>query len=184
MKNNLRKSSIPEKIFSFILESLDEGFFMLYNPRAVLSTCGDVESARNMLARKQKKARQISNKEFNRALKSLQKRNYLTCYAEGEKILIAMTQAGIEEALKRQIKQKRRKLKKQERVYVSFDIPEVTKSVRVALRRLLKESGFTMVQMSLWSSRRDVGKEFAKFIELIGAKKWIYVFIGSPITKK
>lgn len=181
MPRNLSPNSLPSQILSTLLSMVNDYFFLFEHPHAVLYTTGDIDGARQMLQRKERRLRTIEKRKFHRSLSRLQSQNYLKIREQGEQIYISLTDRGIQEGFKRAIIEKKKPLKKKQLCYVSFDVPESAKAVRSHLRRLLKEAGFIMVQLSLWSSTKDVGKEMAVFVSLIGATRWVHVFYATPI---
>ena len=70
------------------------------------------------------------------------------------------------------------------RVLVSFDIPKQENAVRVRLRYVLKDLGFNLVQQSLWSSDKDIGKIMRQLVFDLGAEKWVHVFEAKEIRLK
>lgn len=60
---------------------------------------------------------------------------------------------------------------------VSFDIPEDVRQLRNKLRNFLKKAGFTMVQRSVWATKKDVSELIRLLIDELGLTKWVTVFL-------
>lgn len=188
MPKGLRIGFLPATILYAVLNELGDTLFTMTRPSAVRYTGYDVEAARKMLERKERRYRQLGQTKYSQALGRLEKQNYLKLVQDGEKVLISLTDDGITLGLKRVICAQKKNLTRGQLCCVSFDIPQSAKDVRPLLRNLLKASGFIMLQQSLWCSRKDVTKQLAAFIRMIGAERWVYVFeadhIAPPVRKQ
>jgi DNA-binding transcriptional regulator PaaX len=182
MSKNIASNSIPSKIFDVLLSEADDLLFLFYHPHAVLRTVGNVESARNMLARKERNLQRIKKSEINQSIRRLKTQKLLRINKKGNEIYFFLTESGIKEGLKRSIHKKKQRLIGKRRCYISFDIPEQASSTRWALRKLLKDSHFKMIHLSLWSSEFDVGKEMAVLIKIMKAETWVHVFEARALT--
>lgn len=58
---------------------------------------------------------------------------------------------------------------------VLFDIPERKRSIRLLLRKKLKEWGFVQWQKSVWASKKNCTNELRRFIKQAGISKWVLV---------
>ncbi len=56
---------------------------------------------------------------------------------------------------------------------VFFDVPEQQRRIRDRLRAGLRHLGFSPLQRSVWATRRNVGKEVAELIALLGARSYV-----------
>ena len=65
---------------------------------------------------------------------------------------------------------------------VLFDIPEQKRVVRNLFRRNLKKWGFTIMQKSVWVSKRDVYKKLSEYIRELGIEQWVTVFETTKIS--
>ncbi|MBI4713707.1 hypothetical protein HY771_00760 [Candidatus Uhrbacteria bacterium] len=182
MSKSISSNSIPSRIFDILLSEADDLLFLFYHPHAVLRTIGNVESARNMLVRKERNLQRIKKTEINQSLQRLKSQKLLRISKKGDEIFLFLTENGIKEGLKRAIQKKKQRLAGKRRCYVSFDIPEQASSTRWALRKLLKDSRFKMIHLSLWSSEFDVGKEMAVLIKIMKAEAWVHVFEAKALT--
>ena len=170
MPGKLRSKSLTSQIFDVFIAEVDDLFFLFSNPQAVLRTVGDIDSARLMLVRKEKKFQRVNKQRIRQSLTRLESQKMIRIHKMGNQIFYFLTEDGIQEGLKRAIQNKKQKLPHDLQCYVSFDIPEKATSVRWALRKLLKSADFKMVHLSLWGSKYDVGKEMACFIKTINAE--------------
>ena len=180
----LRSKSLTSQIFEIFLREADDLIFLFYNPQAVLRTAGDVESARLMLIRKEKKLQRVNKPKIKQALTRLESQKLIRVHKMGNQMFYFLTEKGIQEGLKQVIQKKKKRLPNNLLCCVSFDIPEKANSVRWALRKLLKNSNFKMIHLSLWGSKYDVGKEMALFIKTINAEAWVQVFEAKPLTQR
>lgn len=60
---------------------------------------------------------------------------------------------------------------------VIFDIEEIKRGVRNALREKLKELGFGMLQESVWVTPHDVAEDFREVLETQGLAKKVFVLV-------
>ena len=184
MPGRLRSKSLTSQILNIFITEVDDLLFLFSHPHAVLRTVGDVESARLMLIRKEKKLKRINKQKIQQALVRLESQKLIQIHKMGNQIFYFLTENGIQEGLKQVIQNKKQKLPNGLQCYVSFDIPEKVSSVRWALRKLLKSADFKMVHLSLWGSKYNVGKEMACFIKSINAEMWVHVFEARSLTQK
>ncbi|MFH1252875.1 MAG: CRISPR-associated endonuclease Cas2 [Candidatus Uhrbacteria bacterium] len=107
-------------------------------------------------------------------VKRLIKRNFIETGNKKKKFYL--TEKGLIEFLKLELTQTDL-LPSGKECMVVFDIPEVKKEIREALRIFLEDSCFIRLQKSVWISQFDAANLLAEIFCLIGLDKWIKVFI-------
>lgn len=110
-----------------------------------------------------------------RQIARLKKQKWIEVQQRGDEMMIRLTDLGMLIALRAQMRLCS-PCPKGECVLVTFDIPETQRSLRLHLRRFLRECGFLPVQKSVWTCDRDVAELFDVFIDRIGARPWVSVF--------
>lgn len=115
-------------------------------------------------------------------LRNLKRTGYLRDVKIGNRLGVALTQKGARYSIVHCLMLQNTPLPVGLRCYVSFDIPEHQRHVRVDLRILLKRLGFRKEHQSLWSSEYDYVGFFREFIAASKADDWVKAFLGDPIT--
>lgn len=77
-----------------------------------------------------------------------------------------------------------KKLDKEARLFIIFDIPEELKALRNRLRLLLREWHFEQVQKSVWATDYDYRKLLVEVIKEMQIEKYIQVFEGARLYPK
>lgn len=108
----------------------------------------------------------------------LKKRRMIVVQDKGNKLVAALTAKGKSQILRNLIIDTHDKLPKGVNCYVAYDIPEAAKNSRSELRRLLKKSGFQLMQKSLWRSENDVADLMQLFVEDAGVSEWVSIVVG------
>lgn len=93
----------------------------------------------------------------------------------GNRLQVKLTKKGRERLLKMRLKTAPQ-LPDHVMVLVAFDFPITQKRARNAFRHFLRSSGFTKMQQSLWTTRRDVVAPLQNLIASAGAKPWVKIF--------
>ncbi len=70
-----------------------------------------------------------------------------------------------------------KKLPREEKLLVFFDIPEKIRKKRDALRSLLKSLGFEQIQKSIWITQYDVRKKVKEIIKEYGIQKNVHILL-------
>lgn len=66
-------------------------------------------------------------------------------------------------------------------IIFSYDIPVKDRSLRDRVREILKILGFKMIHQSFWVGKMKISEEFLKYLEKIGALKYIEIL---EVTKQ
>lgn len=112
-------------------------------------------------------------KDFQVTLKYLKQKKLIEVKKTATQVMISLTQNGRLRALREHISRYKKILPKGETCMVIFDIPEQARAVRKTFRMFLKESGFLMVQGSVWESSYDVFDVLAEFVHRLGLQDWV-----------
>lgn len=122
---------------------------------------------------KKRKSFKGDREKFKNTFYYLKRRGYLIVEKRGEQIYISLTEQGKKRAGKYQINDLRlEKPKKWDGLWriVIFDVPELTRVKREALRGKLKELGFQIFQKSVWVHPYNCQKEIKLLREFFGLK--------------
>lgn len=131
-----------------------------------------------------------SDKEFFLAryeyqkIKKLEAQKLIKLKKRGDELLFKITNDGNIELLKTKIISSKNELPEGQVCVVMFDIPEDIKSVRVSLRKLLKDAGFYMVHKSVWETRYDVVDDMYDFVETLNTPEYIEVYRAWPTRRR
>lgn len=152
-----------------------------YDPINVLRI-GGVQEFEEMLRWKEVKWKTADINRVKDSIRRLEEKKYILTKKEGERLFVKLLDDGVEEALKKTIIEKHKRLPKGKYCYVSFDIPEASRRARLALRLLLKRADFQMIHQSLWYTPRDVARELSMLISVFKIRPWVYIIQGNAIT--
>jgi DNA-binding transcriptional regulator PaaX len=123
----------------------------------------------------------FGDQRMKAALCRLKKRKWIEDRHLGNNIEFELSNEAIVEYVKWHVRSKPSHQDDEETLVV-FDFPEAARKARQKWRRLLKGIGFTRLQLSVWSSLRDVGKEVQSLIATLGIQKWVRVYKAKVIS--
>lgn len=121
----------------------------------------------------------VEDEKKKRVIRDLKRKKELSVRKDGDRFLVAISTHLTVEALKTLMRQENKLLSKGEVCLVVFDFPNGATKARNQWRRLLLSCGFNMLQLSVYTIRKDVICELSTLIDLLHAKKWIRVFRAS-----
>lgn len=121
-------------------------------------------------------------RRVKRAIDDLKKRKFLEIKEKGGKMFYALTEKGISEALLAKIKLQPKISSGNKFCLVCFDIPEVVKDSRWALRHFLKSVGFKQLQKSIWYTDQNIFDEVEEYIKTLKVADWVRVIHASSIS--
>lgn len=107
----------------------------------------------------------------------LKRKQWVQTKQTAKGLLVKLSDQGRMERLCRTLHE-RPKLKRSKCCLVMFDFPESVRFSRDAFRHFLKESGFRLVQRSVWMSDRDVVSDLQEFVYQTKIRKWVEIFVG------
>jgi len=114
-------------------------------------------------------------REAKVALQQLKRAKYIQAQKIGNRLMVSLTAKGRAATLSAQLKAAQPRGDKLATVVI-FDIPESQNNARRQLRLLLRQSGFTKLQQSVWQSKGDTYHLLAEFIKQVKLERWINVF--------
>lgn len=122
--------------------------------------------------------KRVKSEEYRRDIvrraRELRRRGLLEARRTGSRLRYSLTQQGEASLLKEAIR--RSPLREDRRsVLVMFDVPEREKLSRECLRNMLKRSGFTRLQQSVWATRKDAAPILTKWVILHDLQEWVHV---------
>ncbi len=109
------------------------------------------------------------------AIQQLKRRKLIEIRKTATGLSIALTAKGRAKAVREQLRVNKALLPKGQSCMVVFDIPERAKLSRQTFRRFLKDSGFQMIQLSVWETRRDAFDLVKEFIHHAQIRQWVTV---------
>ena len=125
--------------------------------------------------------REYEEVEAKKLVYELKRQKLIRLQKKGNEVMFKLTQKGEIEAIKETIRRQKRQLPDDQVCFVSFDIPENINKVRFAFRRLLKQSGFKQVHLSVMETRLDVLEPLKKLVEILKIEKWVKIYKGKQI---
>lgn len=123
------------------------------------------------------RVRRVRNREWlRRRIKHLKKQHYIEGIKEGERQLLRLTAKGQYEVLRLQfmIQMHSQRQKKGDGTFwlAMYDLPESKRAHRSFFRKLLKQSGFAMLQRSIWVSRHNPRPAIDNLLKYLGIAKY------------
>ncbi len=115
------------------------------------------------------------------ALRRLKKKKWIQDRRHGNEVVFELNDKAIVEYLKASIKREPSRPGTRETLVV-FDIPEAARNARKSWRRLLKAVGFQRLQLSVWSSMKDIGDQILALVKALGIEKWVKVYSGTKLS--
>lgn len=122
-------------------------------------------------------------KRLLRAIRDLERQKLIATRKTGQRLLLALTDAGRTSLLKKQI-QRAPRCTSNECVVVIFDIPETERHARSLFRRFLKECNFQQLQRSVWMCSRSVLPQIRQFIRDQKINTWVRVFMARDALRE
>ena len=119
--------------------------------------------------------------ERKERLYELKRRKWIETKRIGERLLVRLTKQGWQRALRDRIRCTSAKCKEGICIVV-FDVPESERYVRDALRDILQSCNFTMLQKSVWVSRKDIIKPLCALLQGAKLERWVRILVGKEFT--
>lgn len=116
-----------------------------------------------------------------RAIKEMKRKKWLSDRKQGNKMVLTLSRGALASLVKERINKTTRRLPKGEQLLILFDFPVGAGTARSFWRRFLKTNGFVFVQLSVWGTSRDIGRDMAILIALLGAGEWVKTFHARPV---
>lgn len=121
--------------------------------------------------------------EERERLRDLKQRKLIETKKIGNKLMVRLTEKGWQQALRDCVRCTTRKCKDGTIILVIFDVPESERQVRDALRAVLADCGFTMVQKSVWMTRKDVLNELCALLQGAKLHQWVRIIVGGEVRQ-
>lgn len=109
------------------------------------------------------------------ALYRLRRNRLLKTKIIAGKLLVALTEQGINQVLRQRILLAP-ETEGEELCLVTFDIPEVQRKARVAMRCFLKGIGFERIHLSVWASKKHVASDLATLLKRMRKDRWVRIY--------
>ncbi len=123
--------------------------------------------------------REVKKSTLAKALKRLREKGFVELLT-GQELALRLTDQGKSQAL-------RIKMRQDDEVWdgkwrlVIWDIPEKRRKARDLFRHQLKLLGFTMIQKSVWASKKDCRVVLKDYINQVGIGEWVTVMESKTI---
>lgn len=98
----------------------------------------------------------------------------------GERLHLSLTDVGRVSMLKKRVASSKPRADGK-RLLVLFDIPVAAGRARQRLRRFLKETGFTMLQRSVWQTDKDASLPLREWLKRERLEEWIAIMLVEPV---
>lgn len=128
-----------------------------------------------------RQARQLSY-EQREWLRDLERRKLVEVKRTGDKLMTRLTAKGWQQALRDRIKGTHRQCR-EGICLVIFDVPESQRRVRNTLRLVLADCGFSMVQKSVWMTRKDVLNPLCALLQGANLQQWVRIVLGNEVKQ-
>ncbi|MBI4592192.1 hypothetical protein HY733_01975 [Candidatus Uhrbacteria bacterium] len=170
-----RKRNAPtEEILNTLLEGTELLLEWMENPHAQRRRIRGIlthEEWEKIFGDQKKKA----------ALRRMKKKKWIMDRELGDTVAFELSNQAIIEYLKASIKREPSRPGTRETLVV-FDFPEAAQSGRKGWRRLLKTLGFKRLQLSVWSTMRDIGDQILALVKALKIEKWVRVYSGTQLS--
>jgi DNA-binding transcriptional regulator PaaX len=122
-------------------------------------------------------------KELRRVVYALKRSDYLKTQKIGSQLILTLTEKGYTNMLAQKMSSAPLH---DNNIYtiVIFDIPETQRAARLRFRQLLKQGGFTLLQQSVWVSKRDSYSIVVAFVKRLKLKRWVNVYHATDLLHK
>ena len=114
------------------------------------------------------------------ALRTLERRGFVRCQHQADRLIVSLTPKGWDAALPEQLRHAPVHEPNTFTVVI-FDIPETASAVRQQLRLLLRQGGFIKLQQSVWMSNLNNQTILANFIQRERLTRWVNLFCASKL---
>jgi hypothetical protein len=171
VKIGMRVLSVAEKILVALIEEAKDTQYMRTHTYAVLGR--DVRSARH---ESEEIERLHELKMKRQAIERLREAKLIKLRREGKRVMCELTDSGRARAIKIATLSSKTYFDDGRLCLVSFDFPEVAREARNLFRYFLKSSGFSFVQGSVWSIKKDVAVLVGDYISILKIKRWVKVY--------
>ena len=163
--------SVAGRILIELLEQVEDIQFTETHYRSIFSSDLRAERLEN------EEGRRLHEEKMKRqAIKRLAEQKFIKLREEGRRVIYEFTNDGKIKALKILIANSENYYKDGLICVVAFDFPQAANEARRVFRNFLKSVGFTFVQGSVWSIKKDVSKDIRHFIKLLKIFRWVVVF--------
>ena len=112
------------------------------------------------------------------SINRLRRKKWIKDQLESEQFTITMHQDAIVSCLKQAIIVCEERLPKGKILLVIFDIPNGANKARVTWRRFLKKAGFHPLQLSVWTTDKNVGHALHLLGHILKMEKWLKIVIA------
>ena len=168
------KNQVIHEILEVLLEGTDLLLEWMENPHAQRRRINGIlthEEWEKLFGHQKRKS----------ALRRLKKKKWIEDRQLGNGVVFELSCEAVVEYLKASIKREPTRPGNRETLVV-FDIPEAARNARKSWRRLLKKLGFKKVQLSVWSSMKDISDQILGLVKALGIDKWVKVYSGTELS--
>ncbi len=120
-------------------------------------------------------------KKFSKLIYYLKSNRYIRAKNLENKQAIILTKEGISKALRASFKLEKSRRKDGKWVMLIFDIPQKYKKSRELLRSILINSGFKILQQSVWVCPYDILDRVEKVLQVHSLDRYVKIFLIEKI---
>lgn len=125
---------------------------------------------------------QKNRRAFTNLLYYLKRKNYIIAKSVRGIKSCMITKEGISKAIQAGFSFEGHKHRKDKKwIMLMFDIPESHRSERNLLKSIIKNSGYKLLQQSVWVTPYDVSERTEQLLQLHGLDKYVKIFIVDEI---
>jgi hypothetical protein len=175
----MSKPKESKSIQSKVIGDLLAGFDVVTELLSLPPYAGPRHNFEYHMARKEWERVYGSEIKKRRVVKEMRKKKWIDDRQKGNEIIVRIFSDAIVASLKERIRSTTKKLRKGSVCLLSYDFPNGATKARNFWRRLLRSIGLKKEQLSLYSTERDVLNELRALMKVLGAEKWIRVFLAT-----
>lgn len=117
-----------------------------------------------------------------RAVRDMRAKKFLHDRKKGNQVLIQISTDALVRLIKGNIQSKKATLESNKSILVMFDVPNGASKARDRWRNLLLSCDFKMIQLSVYTTQKEIQKELLTLVRLLGIEKWVSIFVGHELT--
>jgi hypothetical protein len=165
--------TVADKVLLGLWDMFDDISYSQIHPRLVLAV--GARRAREIVSAKERFRQERKKKK---ALWQLKRNKWIKLQKEGERVEYEITKNGRLAALEIIMRCTNSCLPAGEACLVIFDFPEAAKESRQTFRRFLRRIGFEFIQLSVWSSKKNIFFEIREAVGILKLGRWVKIYRG------
>lgn len=177
-RSRKRRNPVQSRVLGDLLDGIDIiGELMSLPPYA-----GPRHHFEYRMARKEWDRMYEKEIKEQRAFKKLKKKKWIEDRRKGSEVVVKIYSNAVVASLKDEIIKKKEPFTNGFITLLSFDFPNTATKARNQWRGFIRRLGLKKEQLSVYSTTSKVADELCALIKILGAEKWIRVFIAHEKT--